>query len=51
MRACVQMFSEMLAEEPSKQDVGAIRDLAKRLAMSFGVDLRRARKPLVALHV
>nr|XP_040031243.1 cohesin subunit SA-1 isoform X1 [Gasterosteus aculeatus aculeatus]XP_040031244.1 cohesin subunit SA-1 isoform X1 [Gasterosteus aculeatus aculeatus] len=46
-----QMFSEMLAEEPSQQDVGAIRNLAKRLAMSFGVDLRRARKPLVALHV
>uniref|UniRef100_A0AAQ4RGY4 Cohesin subunit SA n=1 Tax=Gasterosteus aculeatus aculeatus TaxID=481459 RepID=A0AAQ4RGY4_GASAC len=36
-----QMFSEMLAEEPSQQDVGAIRNLAKRLAMSFGVDLRR----------
>ncbi|XP_037315563.2 cohesin subunit SA-1 [Pungitius pungitius] len=46
-----QMFSEMLTEEQSRQDVGEIRDLAKRLAMSFGIDLKRARKPLVALHV
>ncbi|KAM8909968.1 cohesin subunit SA-1 isoform 3-T7 [Spinachia spinachia] len=46
-----QMFSEMLTEERSRQDVGEIRDLAKRLAMSFGIDLKRARKPLVALHV
>ncbi|KAK7921903.1 hypothetical protein WMY93_008805 [Mugilogobius chulae] len=46
-----QLFSEMLTEERSKQDLCEIRDLAKRLAMSFGIDLHRARKPLVALHM
>ncbi|KAJ0002798.1 hypothetical protein NQD34_007947, partial [Periophthalmus magnuspinnatus] len=46
-----QLFSEMLTEERSKQDISEIRDLAKRLAMSFGIDLHRARKPLVALHM
>ncbi|KAM6952951.1 cohesin subunit SA-2 [Lycodopsis pacificus] len=45
-----QLFSEMLTEDHSRQDLGEIRDLAKRLAMSFGIDLNRARKPLVALH-
>ncbi|XP_054453619.1 cohesin subunit SA-1 [Anoplopoma fimbria] len=45
-----QLFSEMLTEDHSRQDLGEIRDLAKRLAMSFGIDLKRARKPLVALH-
>lgn len=47
----VQLFSEMLTEDHSRQDVLEIRDLAKRLAMSFGVDLNRVRKPLVALHM
>ncbi|TNN73085.1 Cohesin subunit SA-1 [Liparis tanakae] len=46
-----QLFSEMLTEEHSRQDLGEIRDLAKRLAMSFGINLNRVRKPLVALHV
>eukprot|EP00064_Thunnus_orientalis_P013981 superscaffoldBa00002361_g14022 len=45
-----QLFSEMLTEDLSRQDLGEIRDLAKRLAMSFGIDLHRIRKPLVALH-
>ncbi|XP_051277154.1 cohesin subunit SA-2 isoform X1 [Dicentrarchus labrax] len=45
-----QLFSEMLTEDHSRQDLGEIRELAKRLAMSFGVDLHRVRKPLVALH-
>ncbi|XP_068571632.1 cohesin subunit SA-1-like isoform X2 [Cebidichthys violaceus] len=45
-----QLFSEMLTEDHSRRDLGEIRDLAKRLAMSFGIDLNRARKPLVALH-
>ncbi|XP_070769672.1 cohesin subunit SA-1-like [Enoplosus armatus] len=45
-----QLFSEMLTEDHSRQDLGEIRDLAKRLAMSFGIDLHRVRKPLVALH-
>lgn len=40
----------MLTEDHSRQDLGEIRDLAKRLAMSFGIDLHRVRKPLVALH-
>ncbi|KAL7394810.1 hypothetical protein ABVT39_004701 [Epinephelus coioides] len=46
-----QLFSEMLTEDRSRQDLGEIRDLAKRLAMSFGIDLHRVRKPLVALHM
>lgn len=45
------MFSEMLTEDPKNQDLSEIRELAKRLAMSFGVDLHRVRKPLVALHM
>ncbi|XP_045885671.1 cohesin subunit SA-1 isoform X1 [Micropterus dolomieu] len=45
-----QLFSEMLTEDHSRQDLGEIRDLAKKLAMSFGIDLHRVRKPLVALH-
>ncbi|XP_060903467.1 cohesin subunit SA-1 [Labrus mixtus] len=46
-----QLFSEMLTEDHSRRDLGEIRDLAKRLAMSFGIDLHRVRKPLVALHM
>ncbi|TKS72111.1 Cohesin subunit SA-1 SCC3 -like protein 1 [Collichthys lucidus] len=46
-----QLFSEMLTELHSQQDLGEIRDLAKKLAMSFGVDLRSVRKPLMALHM
>ncbi|XP_073343307.1 cohesin subunit SA-1-like [Pagrus major] len=46
-----QLYSEMLLEAPSRQDLSEIRDLAKRLAMSFGVDLHRVRKPLMALHM
>ncbi|XP_074529935.1 cohesin subunit SA-1 [Halichoeres trimaculatus] len=46
-----QLFSEMLMEEHSRRNLGGIRELAKRLAMSFGVDLHRIRKPLVALHM
>lgn len=44
------MFSEMLTEDPKNQDLGEIRDLAKKLAMSFGVDLYHVREPLLALH-
>lgn len=51
MFVCVQLFSEMLMEDRSRQDLGEIRDLAKRLAMSFGIDLHRVRKPMVALHM
>ncbi|XP_028315452.1 cohesin subunit SA-1 [Gouania willdenowi] len=46
-----QLFSEMLTEDHSRKDLIEIRDLAKRLAMSFGIDLRRVRKPLLALHM
>ncbi|XP_034064022.1 cohesin subunit SA-2 isoform X2 [Gymnodraco acuticeps] len=46
-----QLFSEMLTEDHSQQDLSEIRELAKKLAMSFGVDLHRVRKPLVALHM
>lgn len=46
-----QLFSEMLTEGRSLQVLGEIRDLAKKLALSFGVDLHRASKPLAALHM
>uniref|UniRef100_UPI003AB0B83D cohesin subunit SA-2-like n=1 Tax=Centroberyx gerrardi TaxID=166262 RepID=UPI003AB0B83D len=46
-----QLFSEMISEDGSGQELGEIRDLAKRLAMSFGIDLHRVRKPLMALHM
>ncbi|XP_059203008.1 cohesin subunit SA-2 isoform X2 [Centropristis striata] len=46
-----QLFSEMLTEDHSRKDLAEIRDLAKRLAMSFGIDLHRVRRPLVALHM
>lgn len=46
-----QLFSEMLTEEHCRQDLTEIRDLAKRLAMSFGIDLHRVRKPLASLHM
>ncbi|XP_034037865.1 cohesin subunit SA-2 [Thalassophryne amazonica] len=46
-----QMFTEMLIEGRGNEDLGEIRDLAKRLAMSFGIDLKIIRKPLVALHM
>ncbi|XP_030251378.1 cohesin subunit SA-1 isoform X2 [Sparus aurata] len=46
-----QLYSEMLLEDPSRQDLGEIRELAKKLAMSFGIDLHRVRKPLMALHM
>ncbi|XP_041847127.1 cohesin subunit SA-1 isoform X2 [Melanotaenia boesemani] len=46
-----QLYSEMLTEDPSQHDLTEMRDLAKRLAMSFGIDLHRVSKPLVALHM
>ncbi|XP_051810659.1 cohesin subunit SA-1 [Acanthochromis polyacanthus] len=45
-----QLFSEMLTDNRSREDLSEIRDLAKRLAMSFGIDLQRVRQPLLALH-
>ncbi|KAM4732683.1 cohesin subunit SA-1 [Anableps anableps] len=46
-----QLFSEMLTEGHDQQDFTEIRELARKLAMSFGVDLRRARKQLLTLHL
>ncbi|KAM3833848.1 cohesin subunit SA-2-like [Diretmus argenteus] len=46
-----QLFSEMISEKPDEQELGEIRGLAKRLAMSFGNNLHRVRKSLVALHM
>lgn len=46
-----QLFSEMLMEAHSRKDLLQICDLAKKFAMSFGIDLQRASKPLVALHI
>lgn len=41
----------MLTEDHNMEGPGEIRDLAKRFAMSFGVDLNRVREPVVALHM
>ncbi|XP_023144986.2 cohesin subunit SA-1 isoform X2 [Amphiprion ocellaris] len=46
-----KLFSEMLTDNRSREDLPEIRDLAKRLAMSFGINLHRVRKPLLALHM
>ncbi|XP_061895568.1 cohesin subunit SA-1 [Entelurus aequoreus] len=47
-----QLFSVMLMEEDvSRQDISKIRDLARMFAQSFGADLTRARRPLLALHM
>ncbi|CAL8262557.1 unnamed protein product [Lota lota] len=45
-----QLFSEALSTDSSREELGRIRDLAKKLALSFGIDLLRIRKPLVSLH-
>ncbi|CAB1337489.1 unnamed protein product, partial [Coregonus sp. 'balchen'] len=47
-----QLFSALAPESVGGgQEFGEIRELAKRLAMSFGIDLHRIRKPLVSLHM
>ncbi|KAJ8389253.1 hypothetical protein AAFF_G00121180 [Aldrovandia affinis] len=49
-----QLFSECPRvdgeADVSLQEFGEIRELARRLAMSFGIDLHRVRKPLVSVH-
>ncbi|CAL8271397.1 unnamed protein product, partial [Boreogadus saida] len=45
-----QLFSEVVSTGSSKEELGRIRDLAKKLALSFGIDLLRIRKALVCLH-
>ncbi|XP_064181949.1 cohesin subunit SA-1 isoform X2 [Anguilla rostrata] len=49
-----QLFSECPRSDGevqgSAQEFREIRELARRLAMTFGVDLHRVRKPLVSLH-
>nr|XP_061793062.1 cohesin subunit SA-1-like [Nerophis lumbriciformis] len=46
-----QLYSEMLTEELSRRDTDEIRDLARKLTMTFGNDLQQAHKPLLALHM
>ncbi|KAK0147688.1 Cohesin subunit SA-1 [Merluccius polli] len=45
-----QLFLEVVSTGSSREELGGIRDLAKKLALSFGIDLFRIRKPLVSLH-
>ncbi|KAJ8337818.1 hypothetical protein SKAU_G00367840 [Synaphobranchus kaupii] len=49
-----QLFSECPHTEGemegSAQEFREIRELARRLAMTFGIDLHRVRKPLVSVH-
>ncbi|XP_056456548.1 cohesin subunit SA-3 isoform X2 [Gadus chalcogrammus] len=45
-----QLFSEVVSTGSSKEELGRIRDLAKKLSLSFGIDLLRIRKALVCLH-
>ncbi|KAG7269026.1 hypothetical protein CRUP_010741 [Coryphaenoides rupestris] len=46
-----QLFSEVVSTGSSREGLADVRDLAKKLAMSFGIDLRRLRQPLVSLHM
>ncbi|XP_075868419.1 cohesin subunit SA-1 [Nelusetta ayraudi] len=46
-----QSFSEMLIDGHTRKGMAEIKDLAKRLANSFAVDLKRVRNQLMALHV
>lgn len=41
----------MLIDGQTRKGMAEIKDLAKKLAISFGVDLSRVRKPLMALHM
>lgn len=50
-RLCFQSFLDMLIDGQTRKGLAEIKDLAKRLAISFGVDLNRVRKPLMALHM
>ncbi|CAL8357734.1 unnamed protein product [Merluccius merluccius] len=45
-----QLFLEVVSTGSSREELSGIRDLAKKLALSFGIDLLRIRKPLVSLH-
>ncbi|KAL7849918.1 hypothetical protein SRHO_G00192670 [Serrasalmus rhombeus] len=44
-----QMFSS-LRDEEQNEEMKEIKDLAKRFAMSFGINQQHIRKPLLALH-
>ncbi|XP_077465698.1 cohesin subunit SA-1 [Stigmatopora argus] len=46
-----QLYSEMLTEEVSRRDIDEIRDLARKLTMTFSSDFQQAQKPLLALHI
>lgn len=41
----------MLIDGHTRKGMAEIKDLAKRLATSFGVELNRVRNQLMALHV
>ncbi|XP_036403583.1 cohesin subunit SA-1 [Megalops cyprinoides] len=45
-----QLFSEFPQGEGEVLQFGEIRELARRLAMTFGIDLQRVRKALLCLH-
>ncbi|XP_077588825.1 cohesin subunit SA-1 [Stigmatopora nigra] len=45
-----QLYSEMLTEEVTRRDVDEIKDLARKLTMTFSTNLQQAHKPLLALH-
>ncbi|XP_030621225.1 cohesin subunit SA-1 [Chanos chanos] len=47
-RLC-EMFSDR-DEQHHAEEMKEIKELAKRLSMSFGINLHRIRKPLLALH-
>ncbi|XP_027027588.1 cohesin subunit SA-3 isoform X1 [Tachysurus fulvidraco] len=46
----LQQLYFSLGDEGHDEDMRDIRDLAKKLAMSFGVTLQHIRQPLIALH-
>ncbi|KAF7698315.1 cohesin subunit SA-1 isoform X2 [Silurus meridionalis] len=46
----LQQLYSSLGDEGNDEERKDIRDVAKKLAMSFGINLQHIRKPLVALH-
>ncbi|XP_060757256.1 cohesin subunit SA-1 [Neoarius graeffei] len=46
----LQQLYSSLGDEDHDEEMRDIRDVAKKLAMSFGINLQPIRKPLIALH-
>ncbi|XP_026771788.3 cohesin subunit SA-1 isoform X3 [Pangasianodon hypophthalmus] len=46
----LQQLYSSLGDEAHDEEMRDIRDVAKKLAMSFGINLQHIRKPLIALH-